>query len=1832
MPALTLALDTASISEGAGAQATYGTITRSTNGSFSRALVVALSSSNTNAAIVPASATIAASQSSTRFPIAVNNNSLVDGPKSATLYAFATETSSTTVVGLGASTNIVVTDDDGPTLTLTIARKTVAEGLNPATTVAVSRNTPATNDLLVTLRSSDTNEATAPLSVMLTNGVTNLTFNIASVADGITDGSKLVTITASATNFTDGSVTFTITDINLPDLVIARITPPAAGFTEQSINIGFRVENHGLAASTNAFKQRVFISKDPYIGDDTLVGDFQFNGSIPPGLYFEQSIPYRLPRTAGDYWVVVTADIENSVAESDEDNNTLISATPLHVTGEYTATVQTDVTTLLTGAPVPLYGTVTTASGLSPEGRLVNIHITVREFKRVISALADATGHFTATFTPLPGEAGHYTIGAAHPGESSAPVQDEFTILGMKTDPANVTLRVVEGSSVVANVKIQNLSEMPLTGITATLSNVPSNLQVTANVSSTGNLAGLGELTLGFAVTANAASVPQATLNIRLTSAEGVRVDLPVTVNVESLRARLVANPEELVAGMARGRQRVVEFEIYNQGGVPTGPLNVLLPDAPWLHLASTNPMPSLASDTTNKVTLLLTPTNDMPLGPYAGNLVVRGSGVSLSVPFNFRALSEAKGDLKITAVDEYTYYAEGNPNLAEANVVVRDAITQSNVVTGVTDTNGEFFTAQLMEGYYQIEIIADKHSTYRNTHLVLAGQTNLEEAFLSRQTVRYIWTVVPTEIEDRTRFTIETIFETFVPAPVLSLDPLKIDLSEFPSGYGNFDLRISNRGLIALHDVTLVLPTFPGYVFRALVDRIGVLPANTSLTVPVSVMPTESQFTAISTCESPESPCTSAALPKLKADQEFPPVGPAEGAPCETLVIKSVIGKMCGRPINLGDLTVHSFYDPETREPDTSKECWFYPQPLHLQAEFAPTPCGRSLQQNCQYAYIQIRDACNGQPLVTDPPKGLRHNPCNPDNLCFNDDKPFYYNPDFIPGSSFDIQCGRDLKLRDAPSADPPVTSPPSDSCKRFVTFLVVITGDGEIVPLAGFKWGIGRRVNSNNESGRPRVWIECPIEVSCNEWVGKLNEAIQNSGFNTGAKTWKVVCEKDLNCCFPPPGQYYCEGFWECGAFKLKSVAGGIIEGCLRDPKCACDGGAGTTATSGATGSSGNTGGGSTVVGPGNVYQTVALCSPLATVAAKTQGQNERASPNFKNASVADERGVCARVLLRIEQESVIVRDAFNASLEIADATSSPLDDISVDVTVRDGSGQMQTGLFGIRPPTLIGLSAINGTGVIGANSTGRASWIIIPGQDAAPEIPTQYFVSGTLRYTQDGLQVTVPLAAAPITVYPNPRLFVDYFHQRDVFSDDPFTPEIEPSIPYSLAVMVQNQGKGVAKNMRITSGQPQIIDNEKGLLIDFNIIATEVAGQNITPSLTANFGSIDPDSIAIGRWLLTSTLQGFFKNYSATFEHIDGLGNPKLSLIESVDIHEMIHLVRDQRHGADNLQDFLVNDVPDIDDRPDTIYLSDGSIEPVSVVENGTPLGQPGAGNLEVQLVLGNAPAGWTYARLPDPADGHFRLVGVRRADGTNVLTDNFWTTDRTFIGQGRRPIRENILHLLDHDSTGSYTLIYALAVPPDTNAASSAVAVLPAQSGVQIPVTWSGADNAGGGGIASYDIYVSSNNVPFAPWLQGTALNGSIYNGVAGSTYAFYSIAIDAAGNRESAPPTPDAATTVTLSNSPPALTSIANQTIDEGTEWILAATAADADLPNDALTFSLLSAPPGVTLTKSSQTAAQLRWPTGEGNGPSTNLVRVRVRDNGVPLSAPRRGSPSSCAR
>jgi hypothetical protein len=173
-------------------------------------------------------------------------------------------------------------------------------------------------------------------------------------------------------------------------------------------------------------------------------------------------------------------------------------------------------------------------------------------------------------------------------------------------------------------------------------------------------------------------------------------------------------------------------------------------------------------------------------------------------------------------------------------------------------------------------------------------------------------------------------------------------------------------------------------------------------------------------------------------------------------------------------------------------------------------------------------------------------------------------------------------------------------------------------------------------------------------------------------------------------------------------------------------------------------------------------------------------------------------------------------------------------------------------------------------------------------------------------------------------------------------------------------------------------------------------------------------------------------------------------------------------------------------------------------------------------------------------------------------------------------------------------------------------------LPASSYANINLTWSGTDEAGGSGLAFFDIFASVDGGPFQVWLPRTTLTGSVYPGQLGHEYAFYSLATDNAGNRQSSPLQPDAQTFVSLTNSPPVIIGSTNITIDENQTLSLTLPASDPD-PGQTLTYTVLSAPAGLSIGASS---GLITWPTTEATGPSTNAFSVVVTDNGSPsLSA-----------
>ena len=692
-----------------------------------------------------------------------------------------------------------------------------------------------TSDLTVYLSSNDTTEATVPVSVVIPTGQQSVTFAVDAIQDGIQDGTQNVTLIAAATGFNSASVGLQVTDRELPDLQVDSVVLPATVITGTTIQLSWTVNNAGFGGANGTWVDSIYLSTDSVLGaDDQFLGAYAGTTPLAEGTAYTKSITVNMGSRVGELWAFVVTDSGRSVTELNEANN--VRATSMMVTPAYRATVATDVEQAATGTLIPMTGTVyDIATGLPKAHVLVTVNVMTGGTVRSIDALANKDGNFTAKFTPLPGEAGHYTINAVFPGVSDSSPQDAFDILGMKaTNGINAGL--LPGQIQTGQIEIKNLSPIALTNLTASINNLPTGL--TLEFGPPVSLPGSGKATLSYTLTAAAdATALNGSAPVLITSDEGITTTATLSVSVTPLTPHLVANPGYLSAGMLRGTQNTVTFEVVNTGGADTGPLQVQLPaSTPWLSLGSNASLPSLAPGEKTTISLLLTPPADLPLQLYGGSLNVVGSNTFVSVGFQFRAVSEATGDVQVTVTDEYTFFAEGKPNLAGATVQLLDPYTSAVVASAVTDDTGIITFTNIAEGPYTLLVNAAKHDTARQTVHVTPGGLDAETVFLHRQAVTYTWTVVPTEIQDHYKIVLETTFETEVPMPVVTVDEPFMMPMVLPGYTTQFNITLRNHGLINAEQVQVQVPDDPDYIITPLITEIPVLAAKSEVTIPCTI------------------------------------------------------------------------------------------------------------------------------------------------------------------------------------------------------------------------------------------------------------------------------------------------------------------------------------------------------------------------------------------------------------------------------------------------------------------------------------------------------------------------------------------------------------------------------------------------------------------------------------------------------------------------------------------------------------------------------------------------------------------------------------------------------------------------------------------------------------------------------------------------------------------------------------------------------------------------------------------------------------------------------------
>lgn len=1499
---------------------------------------------------------------------------------------------------------LTVYDNDGPALTLKSSVSVLKEG--GEMNVTVSRNTTdVSSPLNVNVSSDHDGQIEYPATITIPEGASSTSFTVKSVASDGDNGDFTTVLTVGAEGFAKGNVWFMVSDQSLPDAQISNIevSEPKveAGY---DVDVFFTLVNVGALELPEMTKVSIYQSRDP-----KPLAYAYLQSPLAPGEETVVTKTINLPDVVGKYNLYAVANEDHEVKELMYSNNTS-SYAEVEVVSPFEFSMNVDKSVYSQGESVRISGM---AKGSDVFERNIDVYVINEGYRQVMEAVTDEHGAFSVDYVPYKGHIGHFDVGACYPKEGSSVSLAEFDIYGIRrSGSGTIYCEALLGEDYNSSFRIVNPGNLAVTGLRANLVSKPDKCLVELSCPTTLNGKESGDI--AFKITPLSASEGSdwEKIVIEITSEEGEPVSVPLSYYCNTPAGKLQASISSINTTMTKGATRDYPFEIINTGKGETGKISLALPD--WMAAATPLEMASLESGESTTVVLRLTPDDNMQLNvPVTGMIGINCQNAQgIAMPFRIEPVSEVKGTLTIDVCDEYSYYTAEAPHVKGAEVRISHPTTGILLASGLTDENGKF-SAEINEGYYALSVSADQHDTYTNNVLVDPGTEKNMTVNLSVQAIEISYDVEETTVEDEYKIVTTLKFAVNVPIPAVELSvPSSIDAKSLAPGESLiFNAVLTNKGLVTARDVQFITPEGFKYLsFEPLVDA-----------------------------------------------------GPFDLAPQQSVQI----------PVKV----THVAEDDRMRiRPIDDDPCVAQPGTLYY------WDCGLDRKWHRYGIAMQVGSCRSDDPSTWDNSGNGGYGGGNGGYGGGGGIRPVPHTGlgGYGPSSS-----NNNISINEDTGCEP---------CQNMFLRKLVECGVSYI-PVFGCVYGLHTCHRDMNDDQRDAGWREvssCVLSgIGCAPgvvgWIANGISCLINltapcdlEGPQRIVATRKVVSEPDYLQNFHETAniplmeftayknliaEIFGDEVWieKTSLGELDAILEYVLYETAEDNKFDVEQLLpykpeqisqeqlatfverlnNSTAKEKGEAISGD-----------NYISIEEMQRYFATIGEAEEmsvamGYNSTVDMFTAEAKATLDRlqeassSVCSSITLQFDQKMVLTRQAFRGTLKVFNGSeSTAMTDVKLSVTVKDSEGNLATSHeFQINPESLSGfegdLSLMDGW-TLDPQENGKATIMFIPTRYAAPTVGKVYYFGGSLSYTDPftGLEVTRNLSPIALTVNPSPNLDLTYFMQRDIYGDDPLTEAIEPSEEAEFSLLINNLGYGDAANVRMVTDQPKIIENDKGLLIDFELISSQLNGEDKTMafgnSVATDFGDIPAKSTAYAQWWIKSSLLGHFTDYNVEATHVSSYGNPDLSLLNEVTIHELIRSI-DIDGGETILKGFMTNDVVDADDTPDMMYLSNGEIEPVSILMRS---GIRKASGNDYEVTVHPASTGWNYGSLSDPTYGLVKLAKVvRKSDGKEISLRNFWQTDRT-LRDGKDPLYENRIHFVDNfNVAGEETYVLTFEPMPD-----------------------------------------------------------------------------------------------------------------------------------------------------------------------------------------------------
>ncbi|MDN3667366.1 T9SS type A sorting domain-containing protein [Algibacter miyuki] len=1593
IPNFTLDISPSQISEGDGIKASYFTLRRTDH--LDKTATVKISASIANQLILPSEILYKVGESEKTFNIGAVNNSEVEGERTVTVTSQIKFDGCACVdandINASVSSDITILDNDGLALSVKISPSTIKAGaVNNKLIVSRNTNNPTIlqDPVEVTLSNDLAHIVELPSTVTIPAGEKSVELSFNTSIDPNQTGDESVRIQAEATDYTTGYGWILISNQNKPDASIIDITTIETPEAGQTITVHTFIQNQGNVSFPTNSKIDYYLSKTANIGILKPFVSTIINKAIAVDATYEHIEDVELPNFSGDYHLIAAINSDYSITELDYENNQ--NQIALSLSPAYAVQISLNKSVYNTNERVEVSGTAKTASGDNVPNAEIALKIENTEFKKDYTITTDASGNFVFEYLPFENENGSYNVTACFPGEAIAP-QASFELLGFEIigKPQFIKWETLANTSLGKELRLKNNTNTRLTGV---MINIPEGSEFSIDQTPMDIEPG-ATIVFPFDVVSMDASaeLKYTEFKLKIESNEGALYSERAYYYCKNQVSKLVANPISINTTMAKDETRLYEFTIKNVGAVNAENVELLLPDLDWLRLHSQPLIASIKPDEEIKIVLEFKPTVKEQVNvPITGNLVAKQTtGPWLSIPFKLETVSESTGKLIVDATDEYTYNTSSAPHLEGAKVVVKHPFTGAIIAEGFTDASGLFEIPDINEGWYVVNVTAEKHNPYQNNILVDPGKDTRVTAFLPYQAVTYSWDVQPIEILDEYDITLQVKFETNVPLPVIvmEIDNPKLDLN--PGESRMTYITVTNHGLIAAQNVSISTGEADGYTIKPLITSLDVLNAKSAVTVPVLIK-------NIIGTERPSG------LGKASATK-------AGGGSCNVPVTLRAV-YICDTEKEMFAFTAYVNTCASTGGgggPIIVDGCYSCgPGGVSGGGGGTGTGFGPGSGTSTLTSFPDFCDPCLN--AVTSTVLS-----CNPYTSALSCAFSMLTSTGLVGFGKAAVGCvkgriGCALAIIDLRHCFPSFGGGGSSGSLKTNASKASLAGSGGNFDFIFEDFEKISEAEVAQEDLLSEYFQNEDLE-SNNDYLALFLNTIGAVLDSEGVLTSEDILALKNDMAETSISEAYIDSFvnrwntsvaaWNANVLSPNAQYPNIIDKTKID----------------------------------NYNQIKAdLVSHAFTrgfvSVADMYNSDLVAMDEFIKAKSEDEASVCATVTIEFPQRLTMTREAFEGTLNINNASAKSITEIHLDLVVKDENGENKTHLFQINKEEFL-----NGNGTVNSDESGQGLVIFIPTKEAAPEVAKSYSFGGILSYfdPEIGEKVSITLNPVTLEVNPSPDLILHYFMQRDILGDDALTEDvIEPSIPAELSLMIINDGFGLANDVNVESMQPKIVDNEKGLLINFEMIGSNFNNEPTQMGLlNVDFGDIQPKTAAVGQWYFTSSLIGHFVEYDVKVNHTSSFGNANLSLIKGAYIHELVRSVKAYGDNSDDISDFLVNDMSDVYDTPDMIYLSNGTSEAVSKAEAVSIVEAVTPGTLTAKIQINPITTGWNYGNILDESAANYKLEKViRDRDNFEIPSQNFWQTHVT-LKDGLNPKYENKLHVLDKiTAVETYTLYF------------------------------------------------------------------------------------------------------------------------------------------------------------------------------------------------------------